>query len=195
MPSDWSLIGKDGRRKYLVDAEYAAFMAAVAQLPPRERAFCEALAGTGARISEVLALRKRDIDRVAGSIVIKSLKKRKDKKTGQAKIHHRAVPVKPGLIATLDLVFDLTRGKSETELWPECYRTGYRWVMKAMESAGLEHFGPHSLRHTFGTHCVMSGVALTSLKKWLGHENIDMTSHYATPCDAEERKMAERMWR
>lgn len=187
MTADWSLISNDGRRKYLVDSEYDAFVRAANQLAPRARAYCLTLAGTGGRLAEILALRKRDIDRADGSIVIKSLKKR-------GKIHHRAIPVKPDLIAMLDLVFDLSRGKADQHLWPVNSQTAYRWVMRAMTTANLD-YTPHALRHTFGVHSVMEGAPLTLLKKWLGHANLKTTAIYAELCGDEERRVAEKTWR
>ena len=91
--SEMTLFDSQGRRKYLCRAELERFLAAAGSLPPRERAFCQTLVYSGGRLAEVLALRKMDIDRKQGAIVIKSLKKRD-------KTHHRSVPVPPALIAT-----------------------------------------------------------------------------------------------
>jgi integrase/recombinase XerD len=75
MRSDFSLIDANGKRKYLVEAEREAFLSAANRLPPRERAFCLTLEATGGRISEVLALQKRHIDRASGEIVIQFLRR------------------------------------------------------------------------------------------------------------------------
>ena len=72
-----SLFDSDGRRKYLVQAELKQFLSATELLPPRERAFSQTLAYSGARLAEALALRRQDIDRKQGAVVIKSLKKPK----------------------------------------------------------------------------------------------------------------------
>ena len=37
----------------------------------------------------------------------------------------------------------------------------------------------HSLRHTFASHLVMNGVDLPTLKKLLGHSDIDTTMIYS----------------
>jgi integrase len=37
----------------------------------------------------------------------------------------------------------------------------------------------HIFRHTFASHCVMSGVDLTTVKEYLGHANIETTMKYA----------------
>lgn len=36
----------------------------------------------------------------------------------------------------------------------------------------------HCLRHSFATTCLLSGVPLTTVKDWLGHQNIEMTMVY-----------------
>jgi integrase len=182
-----SLFDAEGRRKYLVETELKEFIAATESLPPRERAYCQTLAYSGGRLAEVLALRRQDIDRKQGAIVIKSLKKR-------GKTHHRSVPIPPALLSTLDLVFDLGRGKGSDLLWPVTERQANRWVMKAMDAIGLEH-SPRSLRHSFGVSAVMAGVPLTTIKKWLGHADLKTTAIYTNAMGEEERGLAERMWR
>ena len=79
----------------------------------------------------MLALRKQDIDRTQGTITIMGLKKR-------GKTIYRSVPVPPALISTLELVFDLGRGKGSHLLWDLTERQGYRWAIKAMVEAGLD---------------------------------------------------------
>ena len=48
----------------------------------------------------------------------------------------------------------------------------YKWVLR---EAGIEERGAHSLRHTFATRCIESGVPAVVLKNWLGHSDIHMT--------------------
>ncbi len=40
---------------------------------------------------------------------------------------------------------------------------------------GLEDNGQHSLRHTFATRCIESGIPPVVLKNWLGHKDIHIT--------------------
>jgi site-specific recombinase XerC len=48
-----------------------------------------------------------------------------------------------------------------------------------LESAGIEDFRFHDLRHTFASWYLMNGGDLYELAKILGHSNIKMTERYA----------------
>ena len=77
----------DGRgRKYLTAEERERFLAAAAREErPERQTFALVLAHSGARLSEVLALRPRDVDLDAGAIRISTLKRRAE--------HWREVPL------------------------------------------------------------------------------------------------------
>ena len=77
----------DGRgRKYLTAEERERFLAAAARAKrPERQTFALTLAHSGARLSEVLALRPRDVDLDAATIRIRTLKRRAE--------HWREVPL------------------------------------------------------------------------------------------------------
>src|ERR1043166_6287042 len=73
-----SLYTAAGQRKYLTAGERARFMEAALACPRADlRTLCLTLAYTGCRISEALALTVDRVEREAGFIAIRSLKKRK----------------------------------------------------------------------------------------------------------------------
>ena len=37
---------------------------------------------------------------------------------------------------------------------------------------------PHAFRHTYGRHCVLSGVPVNVLQEWLGHSKLSTTMVY-----------------
>jgi len=50
---------------------------------------------------------------------------------------------------------------------------------KACDDAKIERITPHTLRHTFASHCAMAGVDLRTLAELLGHKTLDMVMRYS----------------
>jgi integrase len=51
----------------------------------------------------------------------------------------------------------------------------------ACNRAGIKNLTFHTLRHTFATRLVLSGVDLATVSKLLGHSTIQMTMRYSHP--------------
>ena len=49
------------------------------------------------------------------------------------------------------------------------------YYKRVCDKCGVKCHGQHSLRHTFATRCIESGVPAVVLKKWLGHTDIHVT--------------------
>ncbi len=56
------------------------------------------------------------------------------------------------------------------------------------QQAGLERLTPHQLRHTLATFLVNQGMPITSLQKFLGHQDINKTLVYARVYDQTVRQ-------
>jgi integrase len=52
-------------------------------------------------------------------------------------------------------------------------------IWKACDDAKIERVTPHTLRHTFASHCAMAGVDLRTLAELLGHKTLDMVMRYS----------------
>ena len=179
-----------GNRKYLTTAERNRFIEAAERRPFPIDTFCLTLAYSGARISEVLALRAASIDMAAGTIVFESLKKRR-------RGIFRQVPVPGVLLATLDERYGLAHMNSDALLWPWSRTTAWKAVKSVMVDADAPTFctSPKALRHTFGVIGVVDAqVPLNMMQKWLGHSRIETTAIYANAVGPEERVIASRMW-
>ena len=49
------------------------------------------------------------------------------------------------------------------------------YFQRLCKDIGIPALGQHSLRHTFATRCIESGVPAVVLKTWLGHTDIHIT--------------------
>jgi integrase/recombinase XerD len=186
-----SLYTGAGQRKYLTAAERARFLeTANTCLRADLRTLCLTLAYTGCRISEALAITPAVIEREAGFIAIRSLKKRK------RTIAIREVPVPLDLFHALDEA--LEREERDARLWPLSRSRAWQLVKGIMREAAIAegpHMTPKGLRHGFGIHAIRSGVPLNLVQRWLGHASMTTTAIYLEALGEEEREIAARMWR
>ena len=183
----YSLISSRGR-KYMSAAERKRFLAAArAAAPPRRRAFALALAYTGARISEILALRGADVDADLGVVRIRSLKRRAE--------HWREAPAPDSLLA--DLAGFAMDADPLQRLFPISRSTGYRIVRALMRQAEIRgpQATPRGLRHGFAIAAVSAGVPLATVAALMGHADVATTSIYAAAVGPDARALVARMWR
>jgi len=187
---DWSLYDRQGHRKYLTEAERRAFAKAALRREPEVRTFCLVLKDTGCRLSEALEVTADHIDPEAGVIVFRSLKKRRDDV-------HRAVPLSLSLLGELVQAHGLRELEFSERLWPWHRMTAHRRIKEVMADAGVE--GPHAtakgLRHGFAVSALERGIPINMVQKWLGHARLATTAIYGNAVGAEERKMAEKLWK
>jgi len=189
-----------GRRLYFTEEERRDFLKAAVKAPREVRSFCSTVLYTGCRISEALELSADRVNLSSGNVVIRSLKKRKDK-AGKPRIIHRVVPIPPDLVDALDMVHGIRelqrKGRGGELLWPWSRMTGYRKIMEIIEAAHISagpHACPKGLRHGFGIHAVSKGISLNMVQKWLGHAQLTTTAIYANAVGEEEQSIAARMW-
>jgi site-specific recombinase XerD len=189
-----SLYTTQGERKYLSRSERLRALNAAARLPDDRSLFCLTLAWTGARISEVLALRPMDFEIDDCLISFRTLKRRR--------VHIRQVPVPSYLMRALDQHFQLRARQADSELremriWLMCRVTAWRIVKCVMAMAQVHGAAacPKAFRHGFGTGGVQAGIPVTLLQRWLGHANLSTTAIYTEVTGPEEMELARRYWR
>jgi integrase len=149
---------------------------------------------TGMRLANVVKLRYDQIDFEAGGILYAG----DEMKKGKAVF----IDLEPELVEW----FKRRRAAhpNDIHVWPSPY-----WSRKSSEdrprtSAGVgEHFTKyardlgidgtfHSIRHTFATRWVKSGVSLFMVGKFLSHKNLQSTQRYAHVADLESQKEAKK---
>jgi len=185
-----SLYTAAGQRKYLTTAERGRFLAAAVACRRADlRTLCLTLAYTGCRISEALALTSDRVEREAGFIAVRSLKKR------NRAVVMREIPVPVELFRALDEAHSFEdRG---ARLWPISRSGAWQLVKGIMRQAAVPegaHMTPKGLRHSFGIHAIRSGVPLNLVQRWLGHASMTTTAIYLEALGEEEREIAARMW-
>ena len=132
---------------------------------------------TGMRISELLALRVADVHIKDQRIVI-----REGAKTRRGRIVYFSDDAQDALKAWLD-----KRNSHREFLFHSRHRDGLCYTHarlmfeKCLQQAELAHKGYtlHSLRHTFVSELLNAGMRLEYLQQLLGHDNIQVTRHYA----------------
>jgi len=188
--SPLTLYDKNRQRKYLNQAERQAFYNAVKGYNnPWKRAFFLTLLYTGARISEVLELRARDVDVNDGCLVFETLKQRGD-------YVPRALPVTPELIADLREIIAHDQLKPADHFWTFRRETGWRNVKKIMKKIGVTgvRATPTGLRHAYAVSLSMRGIALPHIQAAMGHKTSRTTAIYLGVMGDELRQLISETW-
>lgn len=134
---------------------------------------------TGLRLAELRALRWRDIDSDAERIHV----------VGKGE-KYRTLPLFPDANSVLQEIRDEyerefnTPPRLSSQVFHGLpYTDTSHAVTEYLVAAGLkEKVGPkavHALRHTFASWCVMAGVDIFTVSKWLGHGSVLVTQMYA----------------
>lgn len=188
-----SLYAANGARKYLNADERRRLLAAVEGLPLSQALFVQTLAWTGARVSEVLALRPDSFQITESSVALRTLKRRRHSM--------REVPIPPELIAALERHFQLERMQRDPSavhrpLWPWCRQTAWRIIKRLMTDAGIDgpRACPRGLRHAFCVGALSAGVPLNLVSRWAGHAMLSTTAIYTNVSGPEEIAFAARFW-
>ncbi len=189
------LSDRAGNRKYMIEAEWRAFLASADNADPDTRAFCWAVARTGGRLSEVLSLTPRSFDIDNSTIRIRCLKRRTPDVFRELPLGLPFLGLMNETVAVNARRIDPSQ--IDVPIWGWCRTTGWQRMKNVAQDAGLpEHLCmPKALRHTFGIEGVlMKHIPLGMMQKWMGHARIESTVIYTTPVGNEERLLEERMW-
>lgn len=142
---------------------------------PKHRMLLQTVYGCGLRVSEVVALKVRDIDGERGLLRIDQAKGAKD----------RMVIVSPALLNALRRYWSTHRPRHW--LFPQVFRpdrplgisTPQKAFKEAKNRSGVDKVGGiHSLRHAYATHQLEHGLPVHELQRLLGHSDLRSTLRY-----------------
>lgn len=138
----------------------------------RDRTILELLYATGLRVSELINLKKNDVNLEAGFVIASG--KRSKERVVPLGSHARSIlkSYLEQVDSAVPFLFPNGRGGVITR----------QAVWKLIREYGLKIGGvkisPHTLRHTFATHLLEGGADLRSVQVLLGHEDISTTQIY-----------------
>lgn len=158
----------------------------------RDQALLATLYNSGARVSEIVALRRMDLESNHGQAVHLRGKGRKE----------RVVPLWKSTNKLLKSWLMQLQHDPQQPLFPNRYgrpmtRSGIESrLSKAVRNAALQcpslkihTVSPHVIRHTTAMHLLQAGVDLSVIALWLGHESV-ATTHQYLEADLQMKEIA-----
>lgn len=131
------------------------------------------LYASGLRMSELLNLRRDDIDFASSVVNVKCGKGRKDRITLLSETAGRALQEYLLRYAPVEFLFEGLTGARYSS------RSVNNIVAACGRKAGIrKRISAHTLRHSFATHLLESGVDLRYIQSLLGHESSKTTERY-----------------
>ena len=158
----------------------------------RDKAMIETMYATGLRVSELCALKLKDIKFENHLIVV-------NKGKGGKK---RSVPIGDYALEYLKAYIDGPRKENKGRDTPYVFlnRLGtpisriffYNQIQKYAEQVGIDKkISPHTLRHCFATHLLSNGADLRIVAEMLGHVHLSTTQIYTHLSDRRIRDAYE----
>lgn len=143
----------------------------------RDRMVIETLYNLGLRLSEIINLKRGDIDLYNLQVKVKG---KRDKE--------RVIPISLKFRDLIKQYFDVLENfipgdrefvfftDSGNQMYPKfVYRLVHKWINAV---STIEKKSPHVMRHTFATHMLNRGADLNTIKELLGHANLSATQVY-----------------
>jgi len=176
----------------------------------RDRLFVRVAFETGGRVSELITIRRCDIDLPGRQIRLRTLKQRRDRRRRREEAA-RWIPVSDSLCADLGNYLlgldaaiqkqnqcDSLRLLLDAPLFSFTRQGAFKLIQKAGKRAGLmarggREISPHILRHSFAKNCLNQGVPITVVQKLLGHASITSTMVYLRIDPAEARTFLSKV--
>ena len=162
----------------------------------RDYALLLTLYNTGARVSELITLEQSQAHFGPSSFVTLSGKGRKQ----------RSIPLWNNTARTLRSWFQELQAMSLPIAFPNARgsplsRDGINYILQASvhgaaqscPSLSSKRISPHTFRHTTAMHLLQSGVDITVIALWLGHESIETTHTYVEADLATKERAVQKI--
>lgn len=140
---------------------------------------------TGARVSEILSIKVKDIDFHSRTLRITTLKRKSRPQ--------RIIPIQGSLLGLLGAYIASNELKRDDFILDITRQRAFQIVKETVLKSGFdeERAHPHTFRHSFAVFAVLSGVPILVIKNWLGHSNIQNTLIYMQVLGNDTRRFYE----
>jgi integrase/recombinase XerD len=139
----------------------------------KHRAIIEVFYCSGVRLSELINLKIKDIDRTHKLLHVEQGKGSKSRYTILAQSALKTLEKYYWKYKPIEYLFE---SKDHT---PLCRRLAAKVVELAAKRAGIDkRVSPHTMRHSFATHLLEQNVSIRVIQKLLGHSDIKTTTVY-----------------
>jgi integrase len=172
---------------------------------PRAYVIVNTLWKTGLRCSELIGLKRQDLDPLNKTLRVVTLKRGLKHKrytgtgrpptrtTRTQRLAERIVPIPDDLVASF--LTWLHHREAEELIFPFSRVTVFRIVEGACRKAGFSdgRGHPHTFRHSYAVHMLLQGVPVTILRELLGHSNISSTLVYLRITQPDKRAILDKV--
>lgn len=148
---------------------------------------------TGVRRAEIVAIDYEDYDRRSGVIEVKQGKGARGRVLSITPSTKRILNRWLKLRGAFDGALFTRIVSNEVTVRRLSAQAIYNIVRARAEEAGIEYCTPHDLRRTLVTRLLESGVDLNTVRKIIGHTDINTTARYDQRRDDSRRKIIQKV--
>ena len=144
---------------------------------PNHNIMISFLYSTGVRLSELINIKRADIDFDNKIIVVRSLKGKKQRETLlSSKLKYILLDYMSNNKFNTDYLFETNRLKKYT-------KAGVQKVIRENSRFLNMSVSPNTFRHSFAVHLLEAGINVKFIQKLLGHSKLDTTMIYTRVAD------------
>jgi len=190
-------VGSDGERDIILESsdQYAELFRTIQRMEDEQRIRSQVadavrvIALTGARRSEITALRWQHVDLKAGVLTLPPTSHKTGRKTGKPRVIGLPSAAQAIIAAQADgkpedYVFTPAKGEGPLAL-------AKPWRMIRQEAGLPEGIGLHGLRHSLASHMAMQGAQAAEIMTALGHRQLATAQKYVHWAQDKRAALAE----
>ncbi len=161
----------------------------------KHRLVLQLLYSAGLRVSELISLKRSDIDFYSRTLFVRCGKGCKDRKTIFSEhLKNDLLDYFSKTIFKTDFLFEGRRGKYSVKTIQKIVEQSAERVRQTNFSESFlipKKVHPHMLRHSFATHLLESGTNIRLIQKLLGHSSLKTTQSYSHVANVDLSKIVD----